>query len=641
MLNLHLFKKSILIKSSVILLFYLLSIYPVLSQKQATLNPEEILLEANNLLSTKTKKAIVLAKSVYNNKISTPEYFVKSTVVLGTGYRKTGEYDSSIYFINKGIEKAKLIYDTASIIKLFSNRGVAQYLKANYQDAATDFKLAGQIKENTITKNIYDTSAYFEYAKILNNTASAFIKTGQKDSALTYFIRSLKIREQYNAPERMLVVSKLNVGSIYLALGDNANSEVWINEALNGAKQLKDTALMAKGYNNLGIIYKKSGDTLQAIQCYKNCLVLSVKPGTERDKSIALQNLGLLLSNQTKYDEAYSYFIKALEHNNTIHVNNSRLHLAISRLFMAQNKYNQAIVHGNLSLKLARKSGNLEVQYEDLILLSKAYKNKKQYKQSLNCIEDYLVLKDSIDAHNNQQYIQGLKAEFENETKENKIKFLKELNRSEHDKAEVIQSRQQLIILIILLAFALVVAIALQRINKRKKEKELYLIEKKLMETDLHNKELSAKEMQMENNYKTKQLTTHALNMIQRNQTLNDISKKLEKLSLNIDNESKIPFKGILKDISRMQRTEKEWELFKKYFENINKDFNTKLRAINPDLSVSDYRLAALISLNLNIKESAAVLNITPSSVKLARHRLRKKLNINTSEDIYVFLTKL
>ena len=31
-----------------------------------------------------------------------------------------------------------------------------------------------------------------------------------------------------------------------------------------------------------------------------------------------------------------------------------------------------------------------------------------------------------------------------------------------------------------------------------------------------------------------------------------------------------------------MQRTEKEWELFKKYFENINKDFNTKLRAINP-----------------------------------------------------------
>jgi DNA-binding CsgD family transcriptional regulator len=60
-----------------------------------------------------------------------------------------------------------------------------------------------------------------------------------------------------------------------------------------------------------------------------------------------------------------------------------------------------------------------------------------------------------------------------------------------------------------------------------------------------------------------------------------------------------------------------------------------------PDLSVSDYRLAALISLNMNIKEAAAVLNITPSSVKLARHRLRKKLKIDTGEDIYIFLTKL
>jgi DNA-binding CsgD family transcriptional regulator len=60
-----------------------------------------------------------------------------------------------------------------------------------------------------------------------------------------------------------------------------------------------------------------------------------------------------------------------------------------------------------------------------------------------------------------------------------------------------------------------------------------------------------------------------------------------------------------------------------------------------PDLSVSDYRLAAHISLNLNNKESAAVLNITPGSVKLARHRLRKKLNIDTGEDIYIFLTRL
>jgi len=152
------------------------------------------------------------------------------------------------------IKKAIQIGDTGSIIKLYSNRGVAGYLKANYSAAATDFITAGMFDELTINKKKHDTVAFIEYAKILNNTASAYIKTGQKDSALVYFIKSLKIREQYHASKRMLVVGKLNIGSLYLALGDNVNSKTWILEALDEAKIIRDTALIAKCYINLGIV---------------------------------------------------------------------------------------------------------------------------------------------------------------------------------------------------------------------------------------------------------------------------------------------------------------------------------------------------------------------------------------------------
>jgi len=65
------------------------------------------------------------------------------------------------------------------------------------------------------------------------------------------------------------------------------------------------------------------------------------------------------------------------------------------------------------------------------------------------------------------------------------------------------------------------------------------------------------------------------------------------------------------------------------------------LLAINPNLSTNDYRLAALISLNLSIKESATLLNISPNSVKTARYRLRTKLNVETGQDLFVFLNKL
>ncbi|OQX77758.1 MAG: hypothetical protein B6D61_06690 [Bacteroidetes bacterium 4484_249] len=129
--------------------------------------------------------------------------------------------------------------------------------------------------------------------------------------------------------------------------------------------------------------------------------------------------------------------------------------------------------------------------------------------------------------------------------------------------------------------------------------------------------------------------------MMQRNKMLTDIREKLQGMSKKVKDEFVMDFKSMVRDINKIQKTEKDWDLFKKYFESVNKDFNKKLREINPALSTGDYRLAALISLNLNIKETAAVLNITPNSVKLARHRLRKKLQLDNSEDLYVFLSKL
>jgi len=120
-----------------------------------------------------------------------------------------------------------------------------------------------------------------------------------------------------------------------------------------------------------------------------------------------------------------------------------------------------------------------------------------------------------------------------------------------------------------------------------------------------------------------------------------DYYGKLKKISKQVDADLSNEFKTIIRDINLSQKTENDWELFKKYFENVNKDFYKKLKAINPNLNTHDYRLAALISLNLNIKESAALLNISPSSVKMARYRLRRRLNVESGEDLYVFLTKL
>ncbi len=64
--------------------------------------------------------------------------------------------------------------------------------------------------------------------------------------------------------------------------------------------------------------------------------------------------------------------LMALVNNNKINANNCRLHLAISRMFVEQQKYDSAISHGNIAIRLAKESGNIDVQIENYDLLHQA-----------------------------------------------------------------------------------------------------------------------------------------------------------------------------------------------------------------------------------------------------------------------------
>jgi DNA-binding CsgD family transcriptional regulator len=87
--------------------------------------------------------------------------------------------------------------------------------------------------------------------------------------------------------------------------------------------------------------------------------------------------------------------------------------------------------------------------------------------------------------------------------------------------------------------------------------------------------------------------------------------------------------------------SEKDWQLFKLYFEDVNKDFFKTIQEKYKNITHNDLRIAALIKLNLNIKEAAAVLNISPESLKKARYRLRVKLGLTERRNFHNFLKNI
>lgn len=58
-----------------------------------------------------------------------------------------------------------------------------------------------------------------------------------------------------------------------------------------------------------------------------------------------------------------------------------------------------------------------------------------------------------------------------------------------------------------------------------------------------------------------------------------------------------------------------------------NSRFQWQLKARYPQLTSYDIRLCTYLKSNFSTKEIATLLNITPDSVKKAKHRLRKKIS--------------
>jgi DNA-binding CsgD family transcriptional regulator len=135
--------------------------------------------------------------------------------------------------------------------------------------------------------------------------------------------------------------------------------------------------------------------------------------------------------------------------------------------------------------------------------------------------------------------------------------------------------------------------------------------------------------------FKESQLSAMAIQMLQKNELMQELKERLE------DDENLKKDSTLNKIISKGENHDKDWTDFNRQFESINKNFYNKLKENYPDISPNDLKICALIRLNLSIKEMAVILNISPDSVKTARYRLRKKLQLNTEDNLTDFIMAL
>ena len=135
---------------------------------------------------------------------------------------------------------------------------------------------------------------------------------------------------------------------------------------------------------------------------------------------------------------------------------------------------------------------------------------------------------------------------------------------------------------------------------------------------------------------KANELAGKSLSIVKQTELIDSIKKILESETSSASLKSKIS-----KAIKINSINKNEWKSFENNLLKSNEDFVKKLSHSYQNLTSKDIKLCIYLKMNLSSKEIAPLMNISYRGVELHRYRLRKKLNLDSSTNLNLFMNNL
>ncbi len=423
--------------------------------------------------------------------------------------------------------------------------------------------------------------------KCLQLISTIYVRQKKYDEAMQLSQEVVAELKDKNDKSGTLGLAYNTLGSLYELRKEKGQAEEYYILALQEFEKGKNIAYLPSSYCRLGEIAKDKGDRETSFNNFKMALFLAEKSENKQAQVTALVALG-------------KWFMD-LDNN----------------LLEAEINLNKARI---IAIPLSDKTFEIKV-IEALIELKKKEGN---FEEATKLQSQVINIKDSFYSFEREQIVKSLEVQFEVGEKNRKL----DLMAAEKEVAKL--TNYLLISLLGLLVVVFVIVFFfLKRINKR--DKQLLKAKEELVQLMEDQEKLKEQQFQNDIEYKESQLSAVTIQMLEKNELLDEIKTIVNTKELTSE-------KDLKKLISKYTIHDNNWRDFDNYFESVNKNFYTRLKQKYPEISSNDLKICALIKLNLSIKEMASILNISPDSVKTARHRLRKKLQLPTEENLTDFI---
>ncbi|MDJ0646876.1 MAG: tetratricopeptide repeat protein [Flavobacteriaceae bacterium] len=542
-------------------------------------------------------------------------WIASSNYYLGSYFQNSGKLDSAKYYYEKSLEIYKRLNKDASYASTLSALAVIDDEMGHYESS---------IEKYAEVLNIYKReNLLYQYAISKGDRSNVYIHKGFYKIAFQETLDALRVLDTvYEKPWRKADAQR-QLAQIEYLRKNYENALKYFKKSSKIYRDQKDNVYLSSTNNDIGNIYFYLRKYDSAMHHLNEGLKLARKFDIAENEGNALSHLGRVYTKKGQFKTALEYLYEALKIHEEQNYNTNILRTQndIANTYLSLEEPEKTIFYSSKTIEKATGKGPINELKNAHQYRFQAYYKLGNLKKAL---EDQLIfqkLKDSIFDTKSSQQIEELSTIYETEKKEQQIALQENEIELLEQKAKINALQKSL------LGGGLLLSLGLVGFG-------FYGFRQKIKRNKLEKEKVDA-----ELAFKRKELTTHALHLAKKNEVLESLKQKAEKLKEK--EASKNGYQQLIRTINFDLRDDNNWENFSRYFQEVHKDFNTNVKQRFPNVTSNELRLMSLIKMNLSSKEIANILNITQEGIKKARYRLRKKLNITTENSLQDFILSI
>lgn len=497
-----------------------------------------------------------------------------------------------------------------------------QYQLQNYPDAINNaIEALDLFKKNNNKKK---EGAVLEYLGIY------YAEFSDYQNSIKYLLKALKIAEEQH-DSNSIYSRDFNIGTTFIEAGNRNKGIEFIKKAITyyQSPKTRNVKFLVAGHVNLGVVYNDMNILDSAMFYSQIAANIARDENYSQQIGASLLNIGDIYFKQNEIEKAlkqYGLALVAFKSSSDIQ-GIWHTKYGIANAFSTQGKLSEAIDLYEQVIPHYKEVNDLNYLAKSLSELSNIQEKLNNFKLALSYKNQFIEVKDSIAESEILNKLADLELQYRIEKLQNENQSkLKILNQQKKISSLRWYGSTGILVIIIILIITLY--------NKNKTQN-------KLVEAQLVNTKLEQSKLKDELVYRNKELENFALHIVQKNDFLMDVKSSLKDIKTNASDKNIEEIKKLSFNVNQALRVNKELEKFRERVDDVNSHFFKLLIEHYPDLTEKEKRLCALLKLNLSSKEIATLNNISEGAVTMARYRLRKKIGLNTDDNLAELFQKL